>query len=910
MSLERGKRIHRYQWDTLPISKDVLDRVDAIAVHEGQSLVAKSFKFQWNPDGEEIDGKEISEDDDVSLSLHEAPQSSRLLVIDEETETREQSDDDIDVEEEMRIEDDDIEENNVADDIEENDDADDEVPTVDQEGEVTLHEDQGAEEPITVEDEAIENATMNTDNEEREDQRIEIEERESSSNRPRRNVAGRGIDRLVMTFDGKMYTHSRDRQFLTLNEKRKVKKRLKLQYKNKPMKKLKGLKRKMSVKLNDPYRSMVGVMMSQISKESKNAQVSVKEGIKRFGDKAIQALVVELTQLDDKNTFTPLMVNELNNDEKRMSLNLLALIKQKRCGKVKGRVVADGRKQRKFVPREEATSPTIKLESLLMSLVIDAKEKRSVATADIVGAYLLADMKDKVIVKLTGESVRIMCKNNSKYNDFVTKEKNKEIIYLKLDKALYGCVQSALLWYHTFTSELMTQGFKLNRYDPCVANKMIDGNQCTICWYVDDTKVSHKSEKVVTDVLNTLESKFGKMSIKRGKNHTFVGMDITFLDNGTVKIMMDDYIRECIDVYGEHKLKDRKTPGGSDLFEVDDKAEGLNKENSDTFHHIVAKLLFVAKRARLDIEPTISFLCTRVSKSTTQDWIKLGRLLGYLKMTINLPRIIGADRLDIISCWADASYAVHPDMKGHTGGTTSLGVGVTHTMCSKQKLNTKSSTESEIVGASKYITFLVWLAGFMKDQGVDVSKKILFQDNMSAMQIEKNDSFSAGSKSRHLKIRFFFIKDILERENIVIEHCPTNIMIADFFTKPLQGKQFKKMRDIIMGLTPITMEERVRENSISLDKSIDEECKQTGQSTDEINNKTCTEQSTDGIGNEPRTEQGTDETLMSKVQGTDLSTKNPLVTTKYNTEQSTDKILVSRYREVEAKNCNDSMCRE
>ena len=160
MSLERGKRIHRYQWDTLPISKDVLDRVDAIAVHEGQSLVAKSFKFQWNPDGEEIDGKEISEDDDVSLSLHEAPQSSRLLVIDEETETREQSNDDIDVEEEMRIEDDDIEENNVADDIEENDDADDEVPTVDQEGEMTLHEDQGAEEPITVDDEAIENATM------------------------------------------------------------------------------------------------------------------------------------------------------------------------------------------------------------------------------------------------------------------------------------------------------------------------------------------------------------------------------------------------------------------------------------------------------------------------------------------------------------------------------------------------------------------------------------------------------------------------------------------------------------------------------------------------------------------------------------------------------------------------------
>ena len=154
-----------------------------------------------------------------------------------------------------------------------------------------------------------------------------------------------------------------------------------------------------------------------------------------------------------------------------MALNLLAVIKQKRCGKIKGRVVADGRKQRKFVPREDAASPTIKLESLLMSLMIDAKENRDVATADIVGAYPLVDMKDNVIVKLTGNSVGIMCKANEKYKDFITTENKKEVIYLKLDKALYGCVQSALLWYHTFTKELMSQGFTLNRYDSYIANK-------------------------------------------------------------------------------------------------------------------------------------------------------------------------------------------------------------------------------------------------------------------------------------------------------------------------------------------------------------------------------------------------------------------------------------------------------
>ena len=130
-----------------------------------------------------------------------------------------------------------------------------------------------------------------------------------------------------------------------------------------------------------------------------------------------------------------------------------------------------------------------------------------------------------------------------------------------------------------------------------------------------------------------------------------------------------------------------------------------------------------------------------MSKSTKQDWIKLGRLLGYLKGTINMPRIIGANKLDMIYCLADASYAVHHDMKGHTGGVTSFEIGVTHTKCSKQKINTKSSTESEIVGASGYITFMVWLADFMLKQGMVINKKIFFQDNTSAMHIEKNGVF-------------------------------------------------------------------------------------------------------------------------------------------------------------------------
>ena len=133
-------------------------------------------------------------------------------------------------------------------------------------------------------------------------------------------------------------------------------------------------------------------------------------------------------------------------------------------------------------------------------------------------------------------------------------------------------------------------------------------------------------------------------------------------------------------------------------------------------------------------------------------------------------------------------------MKSHTGGANSFEWGVKYFECAKQKINTKISTEFEIVAGSDYLAHTVWLSGFMKDQGYPISRKLFYQDNMSAIQIENNGSISSGKKSRHINIRFF-IEDILKRENIEVKHCPIERMIANFFTKPLQGKLFKYLRD-------------------------------------------------------------------------------------------------------------------
>lgn len=131
-------------------------------------------------------------------------------------------------------------------------------------------------------------------------------------------------------------------------------------------------------------------------------------------------------------------------------------------------------------------------------------------------------------------------------------------------------MQSAILWYDTFKGCLEDKCFKVNKYDRCVANKVINGKQCTICWYVDDTKISHADPKVVDDIIGNIEKIFGKITVTRGKNHNFVGMDLEFTNDGKVKILMKEYIEECMVAFGEELKKGVNTPAKHDLFSVGD----------------------------------------------------------------------------------------------------------------------------------------------------------------------------------------------------------------------------------------------------------------------------------------------------------------------------------------------------
>ena len=165
---------------------------------------------------------------------------------------------------------------------------------------------------------------------------------------------------------------------------------------------------------------------------------------------------------------------------------------------------------------------------------------------------------------------------------------------------------------------------------------------------------------------------------------------------------------------------------------------------------------------------------------------------------------LSSDNLHVLKWYVDASFAVHPDFRSHTGGVMTMGEGAAQAISIKQKLNTRSSCHSELVGVDDIITKVIWSKLFMKAQGYHIAKNILYQDNKSTILLLNNGRESAGKRSRALNIRFFFANDQIEKKNLEVAYCPTKEMWADPMTKPKQGQEFKHMADLLMGRTSVS----------------------------------------------------------------------------------------------------------
>ena len=165
---------------------------------------------------------------------------------------------------------------------------------------------------------------------------------------------------------------------------------------------------------------------------------------------------------------------------------------------------------------------------------------------------------------------------------------------------------------------------------------------------------------------------------------------------------------------------------------------------ADTFHHTVYQLLFVANRLHRDIQTAVSFLTTRVQSPEEDDWEKLKRILKYLNGTRNLKLMLHTDQTKYAVHWyVDGSHQIHEDCRGQTSSLATFGKWAVSSSSNKMKCNT-NSMETELISFANILTDIIWMRYFVKCQGYNINKYIVFQDNMSALLLEKNGRMSSS----------------------------------------------------------------------------------------------------------------------------------------------------------------------
>jgi hypothetical protein len=249
--------------------------------------------------------------------------------------------------------------------------------------------------------------------------------------------------------------------------------------------------------------------------------------------------------------------------------------------------------------------------------------------------------------------------------------------------------------------------------------------------------------------------------------------------------------------------KTAKTPAASDLFKIGD-SELLSYEDKIKYHSETAKLLYLAKRIKPELLLAVSFLTTRVQHPTAHDFHKLKRAFRYVRHVKQVPlrmNFTSGQVMGHYDMYIDASHGIHDDMKGHSGVCMMYGGACILGESTKQKITTKSSAETELVALSDHAGLAIHGQRFLQSLG-HANDCIIFQDNTSTKEMISN--VNINDRSKHIRQRYYWLKERVMKGEVAIHYLPTEKMLADLFTKPLQGEPFRKFQKLVVNSSTST----------------------------------------------------------------------------------------------------------
>ena len=519
--------------------------------------------------------------------------------------------------------------------------------------------------------------------------------------------------------------------------------------------------------------------------------------------------------IEKKDSFHPVHLEDIPVEHRAdiMTTQLLMNPKDKEEETIlKSRFVAGGNSQdkSKFDHINDIQSPTVEQSSVFQLLIAAAILGYAIVAIDFPQAFLNALQDRPQYARITKEVVTILCILwPERFKAYVRPDGT---ILIQLDKALYGQIQAPRLFNKFLVSNLNDMGYVQNEVDLGLFKKVMKDDVVELATHVDDLFAIMPVEYVLT-YIKQMKDRFGndltvhtnldsKGKLDSTKEVEYLGMLLSIdYDECYAKINPFKFYHKVCDVHYADLIDDKvkRAPSKADFLEIDDTSPLLKGDEKKRIERLIYQLRYPCFMAPETLFHAAWFV-SRISKGITeQDKVKLIHFLRYINGRKALPMLIGPnkDKKIELSVFSDASQGI----TAYTSTVISCGRGVISVHCHKQKQVQIASAHTELVAAAESTTHALHIQHVMEARGVSeeyYKPCKFFEDNMAVIHLMKNGR-SINSKSKHIHIRFFFMKQYFDNGDMQMIHCITEKMVADLNTKPKVGEAFLYLRDRILG---------------------------------------------------------------------------------------------------------------
>jgi hypothetical protein len=465
----------------------------------------------------------------------------------------------------------------------------------------------------------------------------------------------------------------------------------------------------------------------------------------------------------------------------------------------KARVVAKGFTQRPGIDFHDTFAPVARLSSLRLLVALAAKYNLKISQLDVTSAYLNGKIDTEVFMEKPALLKEMLQRIIDEEDDHTLVKKAKVMLrdlqgenkICRLRKALYGLRQAGRQWNYEIDKTMKRAGLVPTNADPCV---YVDKNTRTfVLIYVDDILIISGNQERERQIKDVLSKAFRIKDFGLAKY--CLGIQIEQNEN-EICLSQAGYIREILKRYRMEDCKPVLTPlaVGSKLSELH--SEDDNEDTNFPFRELIGALMYVAVGTRPDISHAVSVLSQFSNCYRKKHCTAAKRVLRYLKGTID-KKLIYRKNQDNLTCYVDADWAnCEIDRRSYTGSTFILSGAAFSWESRKQRTVALSSTEAEYMALSDASKEAVFLIGYLKELGFQsLANVVVFNDNQGAGKLTENSVYHARSK--HIDVRYHFIRDAVKKHPIKILYLPTEKMIADVLTKALPKENHDRC---ILGL--------------------------------------------------------------------------------------------------------------